>query len=119
MAPAPFSHDTHLAHHTYNYCCVTIDRQGFIQASRDAKLQRRFLNQLKQFTCAGAPVSKLYNCINDGRLCSDAGACTNNECVCDSGREGQYCEGFVSASSSSDASTIAIGSCLNSAQPTI
>jgi hypothetical protein len=86
------------------------DRQGFIQASTDAGLQRRFLNQLKEFTCDGVAVSSLYGCINDGRLCSDAGVCTNNACICDSGRDGQYCESFVSASSSSDASTITMGS---------
>ena len=86
------------------------DRQGFIQASTDAGLQRRFLNLLKEFTCDGVAVSSVAGCINDGGLCSDAGVCTNNTCICDSGREGQYCAGFVSASSSSDASTITIGS---------
>ena len=55
-------------------------------------------------------MSSLYGCINDGQLCSDAGAGTHNACVCDSGRDGQYCESFVSSSSSSDASTITIGS---------
>jgi hypothetical protein len=53
-------------------------------------------------------VSSVYNCLNNGQLCSDAGVCKDNECICESGREGQYCEAFVSASSSSDASTITI-----------
>jgi hypothetical protein len=67
------------------------------------------LNQLTNFTCGGVAVSELYGCINDGELCSGAGVCANNACVCDRGREGQYCESV--ASSSSDRSvTVILGS---------
>jgi hypothetical protein len=77
-------------------------------ASLNDGLRRRFLNQLKNFQCDGVAASSVYGCINDGRLCSDAGLCTNGLCICDSGREGQYCENLVG--DSSDAMTIAVGS---------
>ncbi len=64
-------------------------------------IYRKALDQLKKFTCDDKPVSALYGCIWDGQLCSNAGTCTNGICVCDSGREGQYCQDFTSSSSDS------------------
>jgi hypothetical protein len=75
------------------------DRQGFVLVTNEAQLRGQFLNQLKAFTCDGDTVSHVANCINDGQLCSGAGVCTNNKCLCNTGREGQYCEGTISGSS--------------------
>jgi hypothetical protein len=54
-------------------------------------LARHFYDLLKNFTCAGKPVSGAYNCINDGSLCSGVGICSNNTCVCPPGTCGPYC----------------------------
>jgi preprotein translocase subunit YajC len=75
-------------------------RQGFVVASSVDVIAREGLNQIKKFTCDGEPVSALYGCIWDGQICSDAGTCTNGACVCNSGREGQYCQEFTSSGSS-------------------
>lgn len=75
------------------------DRQGFVLVTKEAQLRGQFLNQLKAFTCDGDTVSHVANCINDGQLCSGAGVCTNNKCLCNTGREGQYCEDTISESS--------------------
>jgi hypothetical protein len=82
----------------FNNCCEF--RQGFVLPTMATAIKRLFLNQLKNFTCGGVAVSDVHNCIFDGELCSGVGECVNNACVCASGREGQYCEGFVAASSS-------------------
>jgi hypothetical protein len=76
-------------------------RQRFILSTQNGALKAQFLNQLKNFTCKGVQVSQVANCIADGKLCSDAGSCVENACQCKSGREGEYCEGFVSSSSDS------------------
>lgn len=76
-------------------------RQQFILATSWPTLQSMFLNQLKEFTCQGIPVSELYECINNGQLCSNNGQCSNNTCVCVSGWQGQYCEDLITSSSSS------------------
>jgi hypothetical protein len=74
-------------------------RQAFVLVTQEEKLNHLFLNQLKEFTCNGVAVSQVANCVLDGRLCSNAGVCTDNQCLCNSGREGQYCENSISASS--------------------
>ena len=57
---------------------------------------RRFLAQMKNLTCDGIPVSDLYNCIDANfEICSGAGVCMHNACVCDRGRSGHYCEWFL------------------------
>jgi hypothetical protein len=70
-----------------------------VLAASNEALKARFLNQLKEFTCKGLRVSQVANCVFDGKLCSDAGSCVENQCGCQSGREGQYCESLVSSSS--------------------
>ena len=86
-------------------------RQGFVLASSDAGLTQSFLLQLRAFTCAGAPVSSLYNCITpEGELCSGAGSCVNSTCLCVGGRTGQYCqEGTSSGGSSAVTLAVALG----------
>jgi guanyl-specific ribonuclease Sa len=74
-------------------------RQGFVLTISNEALKARFLNQLREFTCKGLRVSQVANCVFDGQLCSDAGSCVENGCVCQSGREGQYCESLVGSSS--------------------
>ncbi len=85
------------------------DRQGFLLASTVEVLKADFLLSLRNFTCNGVAVSSVHNCISDlGQLCLNAGTCTNNACVCDTGRKGQYCEEEIS--NSSDATlAIALG----------
>jgi hypothetical protein len=84
-------------------------RQGFILATSAAIIEGQFLLQLKRFTCNGVAVSTAYGCVDDsGILCSNAGVCSSNSCVCETGRIGQYCESFVSESSS-DSTAIALG----------
>jgi hypothetical protein len=94
------------------------NRQGFILGSRIDYLQKRLLNQLKAFTCDGVAASSLHDCINDGQLCSGKGLCTDNACVCDSDREGQYCESLVSEASSDSTTTIIMGSYTTTYPPT-
>jgi hypothetical protein len=73
------------------------------------QMMRRMYRMLDKFTCNGVQVSSLSGCISpDGYLCSDAGTCPHGVCKCESGREGQYCEGFTS-SSSDNTVTILLG----------
>jgi hypothetical protein len=75
------------------------DRQGFLLASSIVELKRWLLLLLKNFKCDGVAVSSVHGCINSaGDLCSNAGACTNNACVCKTDREGQYCEDETTSS---------------------
>jgi hypothetical protein len=68
------------------------------------------LNTLITLTCDGEAVSSIYGCVKDGVLCGDAGTCTDNACVCNSGYEGEFCEDLVSTSSSSNiALAVALG----------
>ncbi|ELR15997.1 phosphate ABC transporter, phosphatebinding protein PstS, putative [Acanthamoeba castellanii str. Neff] len=85
-------------------------RQGFVLASSDAELKKRFFDQLKAFTCAGVPVSSVYGCISGSgsELCSGFGSCVSNSCLCNSGREGQYCQ-LVSSSSAADSLAVILG----------
>jgi hypothetical protein len=76
-----------------------VDRHGFVLATKVRSIKSRLLDQLKRFTCDGVQVSQLANCILDGQLCSNSGSCINNECRCDTGKEGQYCETTTSSSS--------------------
>ena len=76
------------------------ERQGFVLTSSSRTLMKRFWNLQKAFTCEGVAVSAYYNCIIDGTVCSDAGLCLANECVCNAGKTGKYCETDVSSSSS-------------------
>jgi hypothetical protein len=85
------------------------DRQGFVLTSSSDALMRRFYTLQQNFTCDGVAVSSIYGCILDGELCSSAGVCSSNSCVCDSGRTGTYCESYVSSASSSDSTAIALG----------
>jgi hypothetical protein len=86
---------------TFVDLCPSLCRQGFVVATSVDIIYRKALDQLKKFTCDDKPVSALYGCIWDGQLCSSAGTCTNGVCVCESGREGQYCQEFTSSSSDS------------------
>jgi hypothetical protein len=73
-------------------------------------MKRNFYVLLKNFTCDGVAASSIHNCITDqGQVCSDAGSCVENACLCDSGREGKYCEDFKSDSSDTEALTIGLG----------
>lgn len=84
------------------------ERQGFVLTSSSRALMARFWSLQKNFTCEGVAVSSYYNCITDGTVCSDAGLCVANECVCNAGKTGQYCETDIS-SSSSDSTVIVLG----------
>jgi hypothetical protein len=77
-------------------------RQGFVIAASVKPIYKLLLNELKDFTCNGATVSSIANCISDGALCSDVGTCNSDTgtCICPDGREGQYCERDTSSSSS-------------------
>jgi len=73
-------------------------RAGVVVASTIASVKRRFLTLLANTTCGdGVAASSLHGCIIDGTLCSDHGTCTNGACQCDSGWEGDYCDGQKSA----------------------
>jgi hypothetical protein len=89
-------------------------RQGFVLTSSSRTLMKRFWNLQKNFTCEGVAVSSYYNCIIDGTVCSDAGLCIANECVCNAGKIGQYCEADIS-SSSSDSTVIFLGTLIRHA----
>jgi hypothetical protein len=79
-----------------------------VLASSDATLLKRFYEQLKAFTCNNVPVSSVFGCISGGELCSGMGTCASNSCLCDSGREGQYCQ-YTSSSSASEVVAIVLG----------
>jgi hypothetical protein len=56
-------------------------------------------------------VSSLAVCINNGQLCSDAGYCATNGCVCNTGRMGAYCQDFILVDTSNDALIIGLSTC--------
>ncbi|AGD92983.1 putative serine/threonine-protein kinase/receptor [Megavirus lba] len=74
------------------------DTQGYYVASTHPYYLKNNLELLKSFTFNGQQVSQYANCINDGTICSDKGSCTNNVCLCDKDRTGDYCEYIVSES---------------------
>lgn len=59
--------------------------------------QGQVLNALAALTCNGVQTFSLAGCTYQGTLCSNAGTCSSNGvCSCNSGRDGQYCESYVS-----------------------
>jgi hypothetical protein len=78
-----------------------------------APLSRLFYGLLKNFTCKGKPVSALYNCIDDGQLCSGVGMCSNSTCVCPVGKCGTYCQEKCTTSRTTDSVPIILGTCLS------
>jgi hypothetical protein len=55
-------------------------------------LRRHFFNLLANFTCQGRPVSSVHGCVQNGELCSGAGSCSNNSCLCNKGWCGTFCQ---------------------------
>jgi hypothetical protein len=89
------------------------NRQGFVLTSAaDTTYMSTWLDYLNNFTCDGLTVSSVANCVSNHQLCSNAGICTDNACVCNSTRHGQYCE-FVVSASSNNALVISLGNAFN------
>ncbi len=72
----------------------------------DQVFKKKLLDLIVQVKCKGEPVSDLYGCVSGGVICSDAGDCVNNQCKCNSGRTGDFCEQLDNNNSSSDLAII-------------
>jgi hypothetical protein len=84
------------------------NRQGVLLTTSIDVMKRDFYLLIKNFTCDGVAASSIHGCITDeGQVCSDAGSCVDDACLCASGREGTYCERF-SSDSLSDTLAVAL-----------
>ncbi|SPN79556.1 Serine/Threonine-protein kinase [Brazilian cedratvirus IHUMI] len=90
---------------TDNLTVSVSQTQGYFITNDNPLLRAHMLNSLKNFTFQGVQVSAIAPCVYDGTLCSEQGTCQQGVCVCNPGREGEFCE-KVSSSSSSDLLTI-------------
>jgi hypothetical protein len=74
----------------------------------------KVLDELVQIKCDGKAVSSLRNCVRNGTLCSDAGECQNNRCICSPERTGEFCDELADddADALNAASIAAIAACV-------
>ncbi|AVL94173.1 putative serine/threonine protein kinase receptor [Megavirus vitis] len=70
----------------------TATTQGYYIAAKNPTLMAHNLNLLKVFTYDNVTVSNIANCIYQGTICYNQGTCNENSCLCNSGRDGYYCE---------------------------
>jgi hypothetical protein len=59
------------------------------------RFNKTILTRIASMTCNGATVSSVAGCVYQGMVCADAGTCVNSKCVCNSDREGEYCQTAV------------------------
>jgi hypothetical protein len=76
---------------------VMLSRSHMVVASLAQPAKATLLEQLASVTSNGVQVFSLANCIYEGTICFDLGKCVSGACVCNSNREGDFCENAKSA----------------------
>ncbi|BBI30152.1 Ser/Thr protein kinase [Acanthamoeba castellanii medusavirus] len=76
--------------------------KGYVIAIDNVNMSRIILDRLATFVSSeGLSASSIAGCIHSGTVCSNAGTCNANRCICGEDRSGYYCEILKSSGSSS------------------
>lgn len=80
--------------------------QGYFIAVDNGNASRIVLGHLATFVSSdGLAASSIAGCIYQGTVCSNAGTCNTDRCLCNDDRTGQHCETLKSSGSSRDTLT--------------